>query len=54
MQALLEIKVVQVFKDFQTRQLVSGLFLRGKFGPATQRGTFQIVDPLDVHVVFPE
>jgi len=54
MQALLEIKVVQVFKDLQASLLIASLLLSGKLSPPTHRRPFEIVDSLDVHVVFPE
>ena len=54
MQAILEIKVVQVFKDLQARLLIASLLLRCKLGPPTHRRPFEIIDSLDVHVVFPE
>ena len=54
MQTLLEIKVVEVFKDLQARLLITSLLLRSKFGPAAQRRAFEVIDSVDVHVVFPE
>ena len=54
MQTLLEIKVVEVFKDLQARLLITSLLLRGKFGPAAQRGAFKVIYSIDIHVVFPE